>query len=58
MKVGDLVRMRGLLTVLGIVTCVDPEQIGDMEEVEVTWNDGDVCNHSACHLWVVSEKAS
>ena len=56
MKVGDLVRMRGVLPVLGIVTCIDPEQIGDMEEVEIAWNDGDVCNHSTDHLWVVSEK--
>ena len=57
MKVGDLVK---LITWegLGIVTCVDPEQIGDLEEVEITWNDGDVSNYSTCYLELVSEKAS
>tara|TARA_Y100001937_G_scaffold20237_1_gene28181 strand:+ start:2912 stop:3085 length:174 start_codon:yes stop_codon:yes gene_type:complete len=55
MKVGDLVKMRGGLPALGIITCVDPEQIGDMEEVEVTWNDGDVGNYSVCYLKVVNE---
>ena len=54
MKVGDLVKMRGGLPALGIVTCVDPEQIGDMEEVEVIWNDGDVGNYSICYLKVVN----
>ena len=54
MKVGDLVKMRGGLPALGIITCVDPEQIGDMEEVEVTWNDGDVSNYSTCYLEIVS----
>ena len=57
MKVGDLVKQVSW-DGIGIVTCVDPEQIGDMEEVEVTWNDGEVFNHSTCHLWVVSEKTS
>lgn len=56
MKVGDLVKQVSW-DGIGIVTCADPEQIGDMEEVEVTWNDGDVCNHSTCHLWLVNEKA-
>ena len=58
MKVGDLVRMRGVLPVLGIVTCIDPEELGDLNEVEVTWSDGEVSNHSAGFLEVVSEKAS
>jgi len=57
MKVGDLVKQVSW-DGIGIVTCVDPEQIGDMEEVEVTWNDGDVCNHSTCYLELVSEKTS
>ena len=54
MKVGDLVK---LITWegLGIVTSVDPEQIGDLEEVEITWNDGDVSNYSTCYLEVVNE---
>ena len=56
MKVGDLVTQIGW-DGLGIVTCVDPEQIGDMEEVEVTWHDGDVGNHSTRYLEVVNEKA-
>tara|TARA_B100000212_G_scaffold334715_1_gene305775 strand:- start:1757 stop:1930 length:174 start_codon:yes stop_codon:yes gene_type:complete len=57
MKVGDLVKYCGG-QYLGIITCVDPEEIGDNEEVEVTWHDGDVGNASAQYLEVVSEKAS
>ena len=54
MKVGDLVRHVGI-TLIGVVTCVDPEQVGDDDEVEVTWNDGDVCNMSVCYLEVISK---
>jgi heat shock protein HspQ len=51
MKVGDLVRHdQGYI---GIITCVDPEQIGDEDEVEVHWNDGDVCNMSTYDLEVI-----
>ena len=32
MKVGDLV---GYSKYIGIVTCVDPEELGDLNEVEV-----------------------
>ena len=53
MKVGDLVKYGNHF---GVVTCIDPEQIGDVEEVEVTWHDGDVGNHSSWFLEVVSEK--
>ena len=53
MKVGDLVKQVSW-DGIGIVTCVDPEQIGDMEEVEVIWNDGDVSNCSTCYLEIVS----
>jgi hypothetical protein len=53
MKVGDLVRYGEYL---GIVTCIDPEEIGDNEEVEVTWIDGDVGNASTRYLEVVSEQ--
>ena len=53
MKVGDLVRHdQGFI---GIITCIDPEEIGDDCEVEVAWNDGDVCNMSVYDLEVVSE---
>ena len=51
MKVGDLVRY-GIH--LGIITCIDPEEIGDNEEVEVTWNDGDVGNASTWNLELVN----
>ena len=53
MKVGDLVRHdQGFI---GIIICVDPEQIGDEFEVEVAWNDGDVCNMTVYDLEVISE---
>ena len=39
MKVGDLVRHDQGFT--GIITCVDPEQVGDYDEVEVAWTDVD-----------------
>ena len=57
MQVGDLVKMQFSPTysVLGIVTCIDPEEIGDNEEVEVTWSDGDVGNASTRYLEVLSE---
>ena len=51
MQVGDLVSWRGSV---GIVTCIDPEEIGDNEEVEVTWSDGDVGNASARYLEVIN----
>lgn len=56
MQVGDLVKLQFSPTysVLGIVTCIDPEEIGDSEEVEVAWHDGDVCNHSTCYLELVN----
>jgi hypothetical protein len=53
MKVGDLVKYGEYL---GIITCIDPEEIGDNEEVEVTWIDGDVGNASTRYLEVVSEQ--
>ena len=64
MKVGDLVTatwVRGIRdeakAVLGIVLCIDPEEIGDNEEVEVMWVKGwtDRSNHSTENLRVVSE---
>ena len=57
MQVGDLVKLQFSPTysVLGIVTCIDPEEIGDNEEGEVTWNDGDVGNASTWHLELVNE---
>ena len=44
---------------LGVVTCLDPEEIRDPEEVEVLWTSvwRDYSNHSSWYLEVVSEKA-
>ena len=63
MKVGDLVRLtpfgggHPMKPSLGIVTYIDPEEIGDNEEVEVLWTHGlcDRSNHSTIHLERVSE---
>ncbi len=61
MKVGDLVmykydsvRQPPLdSTPVGIVTHIDPEEIGDPEEVLVLWNDdGAAMNHSMEYLVV------
>ena len=42
---------------MGIITCVDPEEIGDNDEVEVLWTSGfaDRSNHSTWQLEVLSE---
>ena len=51
MQVGDLVRHdQGYI---GIIACIDPEQIGDDDEVEVVWNDGDICIMSTWNLELV-----
>ena len=61
MKVGDLVRcapdVYGDENAVGIITCVDPEEIGDNDEVEVLWTSGfaDRSNHSTWQLEVISE---
>ena len=64
MQVGDLVTVAGSMERLdhiprctGLITCLDPEEIGDNEEVEVTWLTGftDVSNHSTWNLEVISE---
>ena len=52
MKVGDLVRY---VRHIGVITHIDPEEIGDPEEVLVLWSDGDLCNHSMEYLEVVNE---
>ena len=52
MKVGDLVRFRRYI---GIVVCLDPEEIGDEEEALVLWNDGDLCYHTVGLMEVISE---
>jgi hypothetical protein len=63
MKVGDLVTIAGPSgwgrvepRCVGIVTCLDPEEIGDNEEVEVLWTSGfaDRSNHSTWRLEVIS----
>ena len=51
-KVGTLVKGGGFT---GIVTCVDPEEIGDKEEVEVMWLDGDRTNASVRYLEVIND---
>jgi len=41
---------------VGIVTHIDPEEIGDQEEVLVLWNDdGAPMNHSMEYLEVINE---
>ncbi len=64
MKVGDLVTATWVRSiqdeakpVLGIVLCIDPEEIGDNEEVMVLWNDGDMSNASMRYLEVISERS-
>ena len=52
MKVGDLVSFRGSV---GVITCIDPEKLGDTQEVEVSWSDGDVGNMSCDMLEVINE---
>jgi len=53
MKVGDLVRHdQGFI---GVITCIDPEEIGCNDEVEVVWTDGFVGNISVRHLGVINE---
>ena len=58
MKVGDLVidMYDGSLQQdgYGVVTCIDPEVIGDDSEVEVAWANGQICNHSTCFLYVLA----
>ena len=64
MKVGDLVTIAGSMERLGyprcigIVTCIDPEEIGDNEEVEVKWTSGfhDCSNHSTWNLEMINEQ--
>jgi len=51
-EVGSLVKGGGFT---GIVTCVDPEEIGDKEEVEVMWLDGDITNARTRFLEVINE---
>ena len=51
-KVGSLVKYAQYT---GVVICVDPEEIGDKEEVEVAWIDGDRTNASVRYLEVLNE---
>jgi len=51
-KVGSLVRW---CDYTGIVTCVDPEERGDNEEVEVMWLGGDRTNASVRYLEVIND---
>jgi hypothetical protein len=51
-KTGSLVKWQGFT---GIVTCVDPEEIGDKEEVEVLWFEGDRTNASVRYLEVIND---
>jgi len=51
-KVGSLVRWHEFT---GIVTRVDPEEIGDKEIVEVTWLNGTRVNCSVRYLEVINE---
>jgi hypothetical protein len=51
-KVGSLVRWHEFT---GIVTCVDPDERGDNEEVEVAWLDGRKHSASVRYLEVINE---
>jgi len=53
-KVGSLVQCRGG-AFTGVVTCVDPFERGDKEEVEVAWLDGDTTLASVRYLEVINE---
>jgi len=53
-KVGSLVQSRGG-GFTGVVTCVDPFEKGDKEEVEVAWLDGDTTLASVRYLDVIND---
>ena len=60
MKKGDLVRAESWphssVYDVGIITCVDPEEIGDVGEVEVRWlDDNRVLNHTTRYLEAINE---
>jgi len=62
MKVGDLITLTYEGEPLddravGIVTCIDPEELGDDEEVEVWWigHFTGHSNHSTWNLEVISD---
>jgi hypothetical protein len=52
MQVGDLVRYDNWY---GVITCLDPEEIGAPDEVEVLWTDGSISNISSQYAEVISE---
>ena len=62
MKVGDLVKQTRdpgypiFYFGCGVVTYVDPEEIGDKDEVEVQWTSGftDASNHSTWSLVIIN----
>jgi hypothetical protein len=55
-KVGDLVKYKfSHDNGTGIITHIDPEEIGDTDEVLVVWSDGEIMNHSVEFLEVLSE---
>jgi hypothetical protein len=49
-QVGDLVRYDMDDLCVGVITCIDPDGLGDDGEVEVTWVGGSVSNHSTYFL--------
>ena len=53
MQVGDLVK-QFCWDGTGVITCIDPEEIGDTQEVEVSWSEGDVGNMSCGLLEVIN----
>ena len=57
MQVGDLVRSKAgsYKFIVGIVTCIDPEEIRETEDVKVAWSNGNVQNHSTYYLELISE---
>ncbi len=51
-KVGSLVKYAQYI---GVVTCVDPSERGDKEEVKVAWLDGDTTLASVRYLDVIND---
>ncbi len=57
MKVGDLVKLTNPYDdgTVGVVIAIDPEDLGDIEEVLVMWGDSTgLMNHSTEYLEVVN----
>ena len=52
MKAGDLVKYNECV---GIVTCIDPEELGEHFSAAVAWASGEMGSHSTYFLEVINE---